>query len=138
MAVGEEWKPKHSVLPGPTWIAAAGQFVGYAVGQMATSATGQAYAASRGLLPETVAHHFEGQPVTELAVAPLPQDKPEQMRAYARGVMAAMVRMDLTRRMGDMRSRLQRMDPADPDFAATNVEMARLVTRLRTFTEQDQ
>lgn len=90
---------------------------------------------------ETV-REFAGDPigavVTELAVAPLPQDKPEQMRAYARGVMAAMVRMDLTRRMGDMRSRLQRMDPSDEDFEATNVEMARLVTRLRTFTEQDQ
>ena len=79
-----------------------------------------------------------GAVVTELAVAPLPQDKPEQMRAYARGVMGAMVRMDLMRRMGDLRSRLQRMDPSDEDFGSVNVEMARLVTRLRTFTEQDQ
>lgn len=117
-------------------------FVGFLAQAEAAMGVGEdAVQAATRHFDETV-REFAGDPigavVTELAVAPLPQDKPDQMRAYARGVMAAMVRMDLTRRMGDMRSRLQRMDPADPDFAATNVEMARLVTRLRTFTEQDQ
>lgn len=57
--------------------------------------------------PETVAGL-----VTELAVTPLPEDRPDAIDDYARGVMRALVDLGLTRRIADLRGRLQRMDPS--------------------------
>lgn len=79
-----------------------------------------------------------GDVVTELAVAPLPQDRPGGMRAYSRGVMGALVRMDLTRRTGDVRASLQRMDPDDPDYSRTFTELMKLEQRRRAFSEAQQ
>ncbi|MGO3797372.1 MAG: DNA primase, partial [Pauljensenia sp.] len=79
-----------------------------------------------------------GAVVTELAVAPLPQDRAGGMRAYSRGVMGALVRMDLTRRTGDARAALQRMDPDDPDYTATFTELVKLEQRRRAFSEGQQ
>ncbi|WP_075890155.1 DNA primase [Actinomyces provencensis] len=79
-----------------------------------------------------------GAVVTELAVAPLPQDRAGGMRAYSRGVMGALVRMDLTRRTGDARAALQRMDPDDPDYTATFTELMKLEQRRRAFSEGQQ
>lgn len=75
--------------------------------------------------------------VTELVVAPLPQDRPEGMRAYVRGVVAAMVRMDLTRRMGELRASVQRMEPEGEEYEAAFRELMRLEQRRRTFVESD-
>ncbi|RRC96487.1 DNA primase [Schaalia canis] len=57
-----------------------------------------------------------GAVVTELAVAPLPQHAGGDVRAYSRGMMAAMVRMDLTRRTADLRAQLQRLSPDDEKY----------------------
>ncbi|MFC7580894.1 DNA primase [Schaalia naturae] len=76
-----------------------------------------------------------GAVVTELAVAPLPQDRPEGLRAYARGVMAALVRMDLTRRTAEARASLQRMEPDDPGYAEAFQDLMRLEQRRRTYAE---
>ncbi|GII98127.1 DNA primase [Sediminihabitans luteus] len=54
--------------------------------------------------------------VNELAVAPMPEDRPDALANYVRDVVRRLVDLGLTRRVADARSRLQRMDPsADPD-----------------------
>lgn len=78
-----------------------------------------------------------GAAVTELAVAPLPQDREEEMRSYCRGVVAALVRTDLTRKLGEARGRLQRMDEDDPEYAEAFRELMRLENRRQTFTERN-
>lgn len=49
--------------------------------------------------------------VTELAVSPLPEDRPDAVPEYVRGVVGALVDLGLTRLIADARGRLQRMDP---------------------------
>jgi DNA primase len=61
--------------------------------------------------------------VTELVVAPLPQDRPEALGAYARGVLAALAEMGITRKIADARSLLQRTDPADPAYGEIFAEL---------------
>ncbi|GAA1738594.1 DNA primase [Isoptericola hypogeus] len=54
--------------------------------------------------------------VTELAVAPVPEDRENVIGAYVADVVRALVDLGLTRRVADAKSRLQRLDPAaDPD-----------------------
>lgn len=79
-----------------------------------------------------------GAVVTELAVAPLPQDKEGGMRAYARGVVAALVRMDLTRRTGEARAALQRMDPDDEGYQEAFAGLVKLEERRRAVSEVQQ
>ncbi|MBO3086873.1 DNA primase [Cellulomonas dongxiuzhuiae] len=53
--------------------------------------------------------------LTELAVAPLPEDRPDALPAYVRGVVMRLVDVGLTRRVADVRGRLQRLGAdADP------------------------
>lgn len=75
--------------------------------------------------------------VAELAVAPLPQDREDEMRAYCRGVVGALVRMDLTRKMGEARSRLQRLDETDPAYAEAFRGLMVLEQRRQSFAERD-
>ncbi|EYR63475.1 DNA primase [Actinotalea ferrariae CF5-4] len=49
--------------------------------------------------------------VLELAVTPLPEDRPDAVDGYVRGVVTALVDLGITRRIADLRGRLQRMDP---------------------------
>ena len=49
--------------------------------------------------------------VTELAVTPLPEDRPDSIETYVRGVIGALIDLGLTREIADARGRLQRMDP---------------------------
>jgi len=79
-----------------------------------------------------------GGVVTELAVAPLPQDRPEGLRGYARGVMAALVRLDLTRRTAGARAALQRLDPDDAEYAPTFQDLMRLEQRRQTYSAYEQ
>ena len=54
--------------------------------------------------------------VTELAVTPLPEDRPDSVETYVRGVVGALIDLGLTRQIADARGRLQRMDPdREPD-----------------------
>ncbi|QPK81764.1 DNA primase [Schaalia sp. ZJ405] len=79
-----------------------------------------------------------GEVVTQFAVAPIPQDDREEgMRSYCRGVVGAMVRMDLTRRVGQARADLQRMNEDDPGYGDAFKELLRLEQRRQTFTERD-
>lgn len=75
--------------------------------------------------------------VTELAVAPLPEDRPESMPGYVRDVVLRLVEIGYTRHIADLRGRLQRMDPSD-DAAAYQAAFAELVAlegRRRTLRE---
>lgn len=49
--------------------------------------------------------------VLELAVTPLPEDRPDAVDGYVRGVVTALVDLGMTRQIADLRGRLQRMDP---------------------------
>lgn len=64
--------------------------------------------------------------VTELAVAPLPEDRPESLEGYVKGVVLRLVEIGFTRHIADLRGRLQRMD-ADADPAAYQAAFAELV-----------
>lgn len=64
--------------------------------------------------------------VTELAVAPVPEDRPEAVGDYVRGVVLRLVEMGFTRQIAELRGRLQRMD-ASADPAAYQEAFAELV-----------
>lgn len=73
--------------------------------------------------------------VTELAVAPLPQDRAEELGGYARGVLTALLRMGMTRQVADVKGRLQRMDPNDPAYAEAFTDLVRLEERRRLLND---
>ncbi|NTW40908.1 MAG: DNA primase, partial [Cellulomonadaceae bacterium] len=71
--------------------------------------------------------------VTELAVTPLPEDRPDAIEDYVHGVVEALVDLGLTRQIADRRGRLQRMDPvADADaYGAAFADLVALEGRRR-------
>ena len=73
------------------------------------------------------------QVITRLAVAPLPEDRVEQVPVFVRGVLGALKDLGLTRQIAQARSRLQRMDAqADPEaYQAAFAEIVRLETERR-------
>jgi len=77
--------------------------------------------------------------VTELAVAPLPEDRPEAVEDYVRGVVAALVDLGLTRRIADRRGRLQRMDPVGQaeEYGAAFAELVALENHRRAVRARD-
>ncbi|MFV0426669.1 MAG: DNA primase [Beutenbergiaceae bacterium] len=70
--------------------------------------------------------------VTELAVAPLPQDRPEAVGSWARGVLLALVRLGLNRQIGEVKARLQRTEPEDPTYQSTFTQLLELEQRKRS------
>ncbi|WP_193314861.1 DNA primase [Georgenia thermotolerans] len=72
--------------------------------------------------------------ITELAVAPLPEDRPEALSGYARGVLVALIRMGLTREIADVKGRLQRTDPNDPAYADVFAALMELENRRRALS----
>ena len=75
--------------------------------------------------------------VTELAVAPVPEDRPEAVADYVRGVVLRLVEMGFTRQIAELRGRLQRMDSgADPaGYQAAFAELVALEGRRRSLRE---
>ncbi len=71
--------------------------------------------------------------VTELAVTPLPEDRPDYLETYVRGVVGALIDLGLTREIADARGRLQRMDPdREPDaYQAAFAELIASENRRR-------
>src|SRR6185312_11987666 len=51
--------------------------------------------------------------VTQLAVTPLPADTDDALTRYAESVVLRLAEVEVTRRIGVMRSRVQRLDPDD-------------------------
>jgi len=75
--------------------------------------------------------------VTELAVAPLPEDRTDVLPDYVRGVVLAILEIGFTRHIADLRGRLQRMDGvADPGaYQALFTELIALENRRRTLRD---
>lgn len=75
--------------------------------------------------------------VTELAVAPLPEDRPASLDGYVKGVVRSLVEMGFTRHIAELRGRLQRMDAeADPDaYRAAYAELVEVEGRRRNLRE---
>lgn len=74
--------------------------------------------------------------VTELAVSPLPADRPEALTAYARGVLTALVEVGVTKLIADARGLLQRTDPNDPAYGEVFADLVRLEGRRRELRQQ--
>ncbi|WNB84574.1 DNA primase [Cellulomonas sp. ATA003] len=76
--------------------------------------------------------------VTELAVMPLPEDRPAAVETYVRGVVGALIDMGVTREIAAARGRLQRMDPArEPEaYEAAFAELIALEGRRRALRGQ--
>ncbi|MBF0686936.1 MAG: DNA primase [Cellulomonas sp.] len=72
--------------------------------------------------------------LTELSVAPLPEDRPDSLPGYVRGVVMRLVDVGLTRRVADVRGRLQRLGAdADADEQRTLLgELLELEAQRRT------
>lgn len=77
--------------------------------------------------------------VTELAVTPLPEDRPDALDDYVRGVVGGLIDLGLTRQIADARGRLQRMDPeADAEaYQAAFAELVAVEGRRRALRQQD-
>ena len=69
--------------------------------------------------------------VTELAVAPLPEDRPDAVGSWAKGVLVAVIRLGLNRQIGEVKARLQRTETDDPGYQATFAELIGLEQRRR-------
>lgn len=84
--------------------------------------------------PETVRPAF-----SELSVAPLPEDRPDRIADYVRDIVTALVELVLTRRIADVRSTLQRVDPAtEPErHEQVLVELMALDKRRRALRVQN-
>ncbi len=79
-----------------------------------------------------------GATVIELMVAPLAHDRNEGLRAYCRGIMAAMVRMDLTRRLAELRSSLQRIEGDEATEQKVLEELLRLEERKQRYSSYER
>ena len=75
--------------------------------------------------------------ITELAVAPLPEDRPEALGNYARGVLLSLIQMGLTRQIADLRGRLQRTAPDSEESVQVFSELVALENRRRALRAED-
>ncbi len=75
--------------------------------------------------------------VRQLTVAPLPQDQMAGLRDYAIGAVRALVRMELTRQVADLRMALQRLDPNAEEYTDVFTQLMTLDARRREYAEQD-
>ena len=75
--------------------------------------------------------------ITKLAVVELPQDREDEMRSYCKGVVNALVRLDLNRKTADIRSQLQRVNEDDPKYQETIEYRFTLEQRRRSLRERD-
>ncbi len=73
--------------------------------------------------------------VSQLAVTPLPHDKPSELGHYARSVLARLLDLAITRRTADLRGRMQRAGAGTDAAQEAFAEIIRLETRRRQLRE---
>jgi len=73
--------------------------------------------------------------VSQLAVTPLPTDRPDQLGDYARSVLSRMLDLDLTRQIGELRGAMQRAGEGSEEAQAAFAELIQLETRRRALRE---
>lgn len=76
--------------------------------------------------------------IAQLAVSDLPEDRPDAIDGFVAGIVGRMVDLGLTRRIADVRGRLQRMDPADPDYSTVFAGLVEMETRRKALRAGDQ
>ncbi|MFE5342501.1 DNA primase [Isoptericola sp. NPDC056578] len=78
--------------------------------------------------------------VTELAVAPVPEDRESVIGAYVADVVRALVDLGLTRRIADAKSRLQRLDQEkDPEaYQQAFTDLLAIEQQRRTLRERGE
>ena len=77
--------------------------------------------------------------MTELAVAPLQEDRLSALDDYVTGVVRSLVDLGITREIANARGRLQRMDPeAEPEaYQAAFAALVALEGRRRALRVED-
>ncbi len=88
-------------------------------------------AAVRDCAPEAVASL-----VSELAVAPLPAHTRESLERYAMSVVLRVAEVEITREIGTLRSRVQRMDADDPGHLQAFTELTDAEGRRRALRDR--
>ncbi len=73
--------------------------------------------------------------VSQLAVSPLPHDKPAELGHYARSVLARLLDLAITRRTADLRGRMQRAGAGTDAAQEAFAEIIRLEGRRRQLRE---
>lgn len=74
--------------------------------------------------------------VTELAVTPLPTEGDEALARYAASVVLRVAELELTRTIGTLRSRVQRLDPAAPEAQGAFADLLAAERRRRGLRER--
>jgi DNA primase len=98
----------------------------------ARTMTGTAWAeAVRDEAPSTVAPL-----VTQLAVTPLPADSEEALARYAASVVLRLAEVEVSRRVGVMRSRVQRLEATDPAASEAFAELLAAESERRALRER--
>ena len=116
------WRAVHDAVRAAGGVAAGREVGG---GRWVETVTEQA--------PETVVPL-----VTELAVAPVPEDRESVIGAYVADVVRALVDLGLTRRIADAKSRLQRLDQEkDPEaYQQAFTDLLAIEQQRRTLRER--
>ncbi|WP_182173935.1 DNA primase [Flaviflexus equikiangi] len=73
--------------------------------------------------------------ISQIAVAPIPQTDPEGMWNYARGIILSLLRLGVTRQIGEIRGRLQRTNPEDDEYVALFTRLIQLEQQKRAYEE---
>ncbi|MFE5335835.1 DNA primase [Isoptericola sp. NPDC056573] len=118
------WRAVHDAVRAAGGVAAGREVGG---GRWVETVTEQA--------PETVVPL-----VTELAVAPVPEDRESVIGAYVADVVRALVDLGLTRRIADAKSRLQRLDQEkDPEaYQQAFTDLLAIEQQRRTLRERGE
>jgi DNA primase len=74
--------------------------------------------------------------VTQLAVTPLPAHTDEALARYAESVVLRLAELELTRQIGMMRSRVQRLDAADPGGPSAFSDLVAAEARRRALRDR--
>ena len=74
--------------------------------------------------------------VTELAVTPLPADSDEALGRYAASMVLRLAEVEVTRKVGMMRSRVQRLDGDDPAAGQAFTDLLAAEARRRSLRER--
>jgi DNA primase len=74
--------------------------------------------------------------VTQLAVTPLPADTDDALARYAASVVLRLAEVEVSRRVGVMRSRVQRLDPSDPAAGEAFAELLAVESQRRALRER--
>ncbi len=75
--------------------------------------------------------------IAELAVSPLPEDRPDAIENYVTGIVGRLVDLGLTRQIADARGRLQRMSPDDAAYGQAFADLVGLETRRKALRQID-